>query len=174
MTASEFLKKIEAFTPSRNDFIKAGYDNEFAEELMLEFKYQDLGSKNNLHNELLNLIYNYDVSKFVIGMVTFYRDLEENSDFYFFGNFEADKLAIDKRTGQVVMIDHGNTNFVMCLCAVDSEHFLSAICCSWKTLTEYLLHWNKSKNPKDRLKTINICTNEAGSEECRQFYESLL
>jgi hypothetical protein len=174
MKSSEFLEQIRTFAPSKEDFIKSGIGNDFAEKLVREFEYDDLDQNLHSTDEIVNLVSNYNVTKFVIGMITFYREVEENSDFYFFANFEADKLAINKQTGQIVMVDNADTSFVMCLCAIDSEHFLSAISQAWRTLTNYMLAGKKTRKSEDESDEIDICTRLSGDEQCRQFFEILL
>ncbi len=146
MTASEFVESVSTFAPSPDNFLLAGFSEDMAEELAKEYIIDSLGVSKITGNEILDLIANYDIECIEIGSVTFNKKVKETNELIIFGKLEADPLAISKKNGEIIMVDHEDLSHIMFVCAADASHFLDALLIAWQTITFFCY-----RNPKLRI-----------------------
>lgn len=137
MTAQEYVNQINALVPSKAFMIEKGLNSSFVDTIYPYFSLKRRDDPIAVWNNdpVLDLCYNYDFGKyyevfdFNISFPDFYE--EENRkerDYYLFGSFDTDGVAIIRKTGQIVLLDHeDNYQTILAYCAENSSKFLDAL-----------------------------------------------
>ncbi len=131
MKAEEFVEKLASISPSIEYLYSLGYLQEVAEEIRKSYFLPKSCSKKPIYDDpLVNLITNYDTSEFRLGLVTLGKTKNSflpTSDKIHIGAIESDILVINPKSGEVELLDHGQTDYVMEVCAVSGNRFLDAL-----------------------------------------------
>ena len=102
MTAKEFVKNINE-TQISQDYLKKNYSEGFVRDVIIESNIPTLSKPFVEHgNEILNLVLNYDLSKFRVVNLNFDKDLFKDNNSIFFGwNVVNDRLGFYTDSGEV-------------------------------------------------------------------------
>lgn len=175
MNALEFVNSLKKIPNKEriSQLIQLGMDKDFIEEYIGSYTFKQKGSR-RIDNPIEALISNYDGTTVEIGMVTFDVNLVEDENYIFFGRFEVDFLAMDKKTGEIKLMDHKNLLFVINDCASNGLNFLSALLKA-AIFLDKLLNDDKLANDQHLICEIAIsCSNIAGGKKYIGFYKTLL
>lgn len=107
------------------------------------------------------------------GMLQFNDRIEMlslNPRFKKIGNFELDIIAIIRSTGQIVMLDHDDPDFIMGECAIDIRSFLRAISYYITFIESPEYDWD---NISELQKTVDRMSFISGSQDHKWFYNMM-
>ncbi len=129
MESHEFVEKLGALAPTRQSLSAMELDEEFLDEYLDSYTLEKKEVSDFHPDPILNLILNYDVSNFDVGLIRLNSagEVQETDRYIIFGNLDADLLGIDKVNENIVMLDWESPEFVMDICAKNSGSFLEAI-----------------------------------------------
>ena len=124
MTAKEFVLNIRENQPQISN-LQDRFDTESLYGVLSDAKISDLNSSyKDYGNEILNLIYNFDVSQLNVFDITFDPEPEVYEDYIFFGwDAIGDRLGYHIPSGEVV-IYYVYGDCVNLKCAKTDEQFL--------------------------------------------------
>jgi hypothetical protein len=180
MEASEFVIKLKELTPSREKYIKSGASKEYIER---DIKSYQCNKRRNIVNEkmiyfkdaILDLIMQYDIKNIEIGMITFSNEISEDFDYYYVGKDEVDPIVIDKMTHEIKVIEHGTPDkHILAYCASSGARFLDALITCEAFLQKMGFDDPITSDPKVVNEVIELCTDKAGGEKYRAFYNMYL
>ena len=131
----EFVARLRAAAPEKDDLLSCGYPVEFAEEVIDRYicrpKNHDIA--NAPSDAMLLLHYAYDLSTVSIGSITFrenilklFRERLAPMSHIPVAMREVDPIALSVPGGEIVQVDHMNPERVMARWASSSEGFLEA------------------------------------------------
>lgn len=124
-------------------------------------------------NAILSLMAAYDMSKVSIGMVEFNKKIEHDDDLIIFGKFEVDRMAIDRVTGEVLVLDE-TSDKIMWRCAQNGGAFLEALIYIGKFLEKRVVDDNLYEDEKANLKIAKTCSEIAGGVKYLKFFKMML
>lgn len=124
MTAKEFVLNIRANQPQISN-LQDRFDKELLNGVLSDAQISDLNSNyKDYGNEILNLIYNFDVSRLNIFDITFDPEPEAYGDYIFFGwDTIGDRLGYHIPSGEVV-IYYVYGDCINLKCAKTDQQFL--------------------------------------------------
>ncbi len=85
MKAEQFAFELKILTPSKDAYVELGYPEGSIPQKLKAYECLPLSIANNEsnnNNALLVLISNYDCSNVEIGVVSFFKDMIENDDYF--------------------------------------------------------------------------------------------
>lgn len=177
MKAEEFVDKLKLIpSKERVEFLKEkGLPNDFIEEYLQSYFFKD-GPKNLPDDDpIITLVSNYDGETVKIGMITFDIDPEEDLEYYYFAQFEADLLAINKNSKTIEMVEYGTDRHVLSKCALNSSKFLDAILEAAIFMEKCAYDDDLYNDEKLKSEIAEECAKLAGSKtEYQDFYKILL
>lgn len=177
MTVQDFVKNLSGI-PSEDSIQLLGkmeLNQDFIYEYINKYVFKLKSTiYTEYNNELINLVQNYDGSAVKIGMITFDIEPFEDENYYYFGLFEIDFLVINKKTGEILLVDYDDINHVIFHCAINGNNFLDAILMAAKFLErlpfdDHLRH--------DQVQIYNIaetCSHLAGGNKYLDFYKTVV
>jgi len=128
MRAIDFVKRLKRIPT--NERVKSlknkKLPDDFIDEYLASYLFKEVSSQ-EYHDELKNLILNYDGSGVKIGMITFDIEPEEDESYFVFGRFEVDYLAENRNLKTIEMLEYGTEDYVLYECAQNASSFLEAI-----------------------------------------------
>ncbi len=129
MNSSEFVKRLKNLTPPKEKMLVLGYEEEDFQDLINSYDLKKVKEDTVTIDPLLDLIYKYDVSSFDISMIHLNEeeDVLDTDKYIVFGREDADHMAIDKITNEVVVLDWGDPDYVIVRCSKDTDSFLEAL-----------------------------------------------
>jgi len=113
-----------------------------------------------------------DVSRVEIGMVRLRQDPEKMANGWILGEVEADRLLLDKRSGEILVTDHASLDHVLWRCAENGSSFLDALALAAKYLS--ICSYEDQFGTALQNDTLRSCTALAGGDAYLSFYEMLL
>ncbi|MGJ1367980.1 hypothetical protein [Sphingobacterium spiritivorum] len=127
MTAIEFVKCINE-TQISQDYLKKNYSEGFVIDVILESNIPTLSKPFVEHgNEILNLVLNYDLSKFRVVNLNFDNDLFKDHYGIFFGwDGNGDRLGYNVDTGEVFTY-YISGDYIIHYCAPNDGIFLDLL-----------------------------------------------
>ena len=176
MNAQEFVDKLKSIPSQKTIDIyrNKGLDDDFIAEYLGNYNFRKLDNTVEYDDPIKSLVNNYDGSTVTLGMITFDIEPEEDEDYYVFGAFEADILAINKNLKTIEMLEYGTDDHVLCKCAQNSSSFLDAVIeaahFAEKCSSDQTLYQNK----KALSVVIEKCGELAGGEDYLDFYKVML
>ncbi len=175
MDALEFVSELKKIPNKEriSQLKKIGLDEGFIEEYIGCYTFKQIGNK-KIDNPIGNLANNYDGTSVAIGMITFDINWVEDDSYFFFGKFEVDLLAINKKTGEIKLLDHENLEYVMQDCALNGSNFLCAILKAATFLEKLPYDENLANDQKQICEMAIACSNIAGGDKYLGFYKTLL
>ncbi len=175
MTAIEFLEKLSQ-NPKKDiiDYlIESDVGDSFVEEFINNYKFKKRQGLKRFKDPIKDLVENYDGSTVNIGMVNFEIKPYEDSDYYYFAQFEVDLLAVDKNLKTVVLLQSG-TSEVYAKCAQNGSKFLEALA----EAAPYLARCGIDKDLYDiqdiACQMAEHCSTIAGGFDFIAFYKMLM
>ncbi|WP_257668293.1 hypothetical protein [Parapedobacter tibetensis] len=173
MTATEFVTALRGI-PIEADLLKAkGVSDAYIEDLKKGFNVlpkMDVSSFST--NPVLELVERYDCSMLSIGMIEFNTAIEETEDYFIFGRFEVDELAVYRLSEEIVMLELGSEN-VICCCACNGSSFLDAISIAavffQKSGLDDKIYYDEQLN----IQMAEECGDAAGGEKYADFYRMM-
>jgi len=176
MEAREFVNLLKSIPSNEaiNSYRSRGLDDDFIKEYLNSFNFQELDKSKNYGDPILDLVNNYDGSTVAIGMITFDIELEEDNDYYIFGRFEADFLAINKNLKIVEMLEYGTNDYVIYQCARNSSSFLNAIIEAAGYMGKCASDSNLRKDKNILSLVVERCGDLAGGDDYIDFYKMML
>ncbi|MFT3822677.1 MAG: hypothetical protein QM731_02110 [Chitinophagaceae bacterium] len=130
MDGLEFLKGIQLIPLDDSEYRKVGLSEEFIannKERYCNYKRNPNSTKDDTNGDpLVELLTEFDMRKLFIGMIEFNEGVKKLKDFWVFGRFEIDELAINTTSGEIVLIEE-LTNKTLLYCAKNSSAFLEAL-----------------------------------------------
>ena len=132
MNAIDFVSSISKITPKKSDIKEnTGFSDSFVDtyinDMRIVKKISDVNIADN--NAILNLIYNYDLTKFSILSISFNKaeDIVEDENYIYIGWVEAFPFAIAKKTGEIVELAWEDPTFIVSYMAKDQCSFLDIL-----------------------------------------------
>lgn len=176
MEAPEFVNLLKSI-PSKeaiNSYRSKGLDGDFIMEYLDSFNFKEYDESKVYGDPILDLVNNYDGSTVVIGMITFDIEPEEDDNYYVFGRFEADFLAINKSLKIVEVLEYGTNGHVIYQCARNSSSFLNAIIEAAGYMGKCVSDSNLRKDKSILNLVIERCGDLAGGDDYIDFYKMML
>ncbi|MBC6999642.1 hypothetical protein [Cytophaga sp. FL35] len=176
MTSIEFADKLKSLAPSKESLSRLGVDDEFIKHYLNSYNLKRIKNEIAHIDPILNLINNHDVSNFDIGMINLNSadDVFETEKNIIVGSYDADMLAIDKITDEIVILDWENPDYVISRCSKDSETFLYAILEVAKINKEMFFDEGLSENQQAIKEKSMEIAGIAGDERYLNFYLTIL
>lgn len=84
-------------------------------------------NQTSYRDELSALINNYEMYNVEIGLFGFFDEYKVVEEYLLFGRIEMDLLAVDRKTREIVLLDHDSTDHVMIKCCKSSSDFLEIL-----------------------------------------------
>ncbi len=185
MNAEEFVRRVRECAPKINDLKELGYTDDSAKAEQKCFACDKISDDGALENPLLDLIKRYDCSSLEIGLISFspecydYLDIDQSA-YIPVAVMESDPVVVDKISGKILILDHGNLNFVMSTLADSGEKFLDSLIrmaeikLPHKGPFDKLSELEKTNNNDFILKYAQGCARIAGISLDANIYEILL
>ncbi|MEK6153608.1 hypothetical protein WIW50_10130 [Flavobacteriaceae bacterium 3-367] len=176
MTSSEFVDNLKLIAPSEKSLVEQGLKKDFIENYLDGYNLKMINSETVTDDPLLDLIYKYDISNLDIGMIRFENrdDIMDTGRFILFGSYDADVVAIDKITNEVVVLDWEEESRIMGKCSKDTETFLSALL-KVAEFNEKMSSNDNLLNDQDAIKNkAREIASTAGGENYIDFYLNIL
>lgn len=158
--------KAKQFAEHVNSLIPVGINGTVA-GILDKMKIAPRVHQTSYKDELSFLINNYEMEGVEIGVVSFLGKYRITNDHYIFGKIEIDLIGFDRKTREIVLLDHDDTGFVMMKCAKDSISFINVL----KTYSEFIV--DSLINEKPQPLDLNVLYMEAGGSDYRPFIEFL-
>ena len=165
MNAIDFVNAISIiasnYVSANNDFAKIIID-----DLTICKKNTNVNVPSN--NALIDLIFNYDISKLRILTISFNQEeeIKEDEKYIYVGWAEAFPFAISKETGEIVELDWEDPNYIISYMAKNQNSFLDVLCeiekLNQRELLENITH-------KDRKEIIDKIQEIAGGTKYSWF-----
>lgn len=133
MNSKDFVKKLGLMKLSVEDFAGLGLSKKYIQKTIKSFTLEKIGDYKE-DNEILNLMFNYNLSNLDLLPFDFLEDPLEDDEFILFASFEYEALAIEKKTGKVKFI-HGEGNPIIEDAAKDEMAFFDVI---HKIISDYV------------------------------------
>lgn len=175
MELNKFVEELRKIPMSKKEYELIGLEKDDILSILNEYKLIKLDDLNH-EIKLFEFIANYNPIKLEIGMIRFYsfNDLLENDNYYFFGYFEVDAMAICKTTSEIVLISSEyEEDKVVLRCADDEDKFMKSIITAGRFLEESGFEEN-GDDQDEILKVANKCAIESGGLNYLDFYMQLL
>lgn len=168
MNADEFAKRLSACAMTVEELLAEGCSEHEARTLRSEVEAQPReGAQVPIDaNPIFDLIARYDLRYVQVGVVRFSPALARMNHSTAFGDAAGDLLVVDDETGRVQLLDHGNSDYLICECALDSSRFLDALIAGMQVPT--------SPFRGDEDCPLEECIHAAGGEDFRAFYSQIL
>ncbi|WP_298899800.1 hypothetical protein [uncultured Psychroserpens sp.] len=175
MKTTEFVIKLKKLRPDAQILRGFDFDEDFINEYRNSFDILKLKESNDTLDPILSLIREYNVSNVDIGLVRFNNENEvlENNRYIYIGNFDADYLAIDKYTNEIIVLSCEDPDHVLVKCSKDSFSFLSALYEVARINNELFLG-NISSNDKNIKELAESIAKVSGGDEYLDFYLLIL
>jgi hypothetical protein len=172
MKAEDFALELRTNTPSVADYINNGYSEKLAIKTVNTFNIKKRKEKSNFNDELLELVDSYTAKNLEIGIVKFYENIVERSNFLIVGNVEADWLIVDKLTGFIKVIEL-HSEISLWDCAANGSKFLDAMLKAKLYIMKSSLDDKLLRNEFD-CTVAEECGRSAGGDQFIEFYKMLL
>ncbi|MDO3645139.1 hypothetical protein [Mucilaginibacter sp. L3T2-6] len=173
MKADEFVDKLKDMAPSIEDYLKIGYSEKLANDVIKSFLIEEKEQNSNYKDELLKLVDMYKANVFEVAIVKFNEAVIEKSNYYLVGEVEADWLILDKITGGINIIELYSEEFLW-KCASNGKNFLDALFEVNKFITKTSLDANYKEDQEDVCLMAEECAEQAGGNAYLDFYKMLL
>lgn len=175
MDFNEFVEKYNSIVPNKKTLINLGYPESISDEFSRKIVSKPPLPIWNYHKDpIVGLLNNFHLEGLEMGMIYFNGGIQELDDFYFFGKIEADPLAINKSSKEILYFEVGNSN-ILGRCALNSFKFLDALFSLHKTLTTILLKKLDTENEQNFVcNAANSCSELAGGNAYKYFYDLIL
>ena len=175
MESIEFVEKYNAIVPNKNDLIKLGYSIGLSDEISRKIVPKpSLTIWNNHKDPIISLLNNYNLRGLEIGMIYFNGGIQEIEEYYLFGKVEADPLAINKLSNEILYFELG-TSHILGKCAADSFRFLNALLSLHKTFIYIILNKIDMEQEQDFIcDESSSCSYLAGGSLYKNFYDLIL
>lgn len=177
MYAEEFVNKLKGI-PSEE---RVGYLNEknlpqdFIAEYLQSYLFKRKDNGIHYDDPIQELTNNYDGKTVKIGMITFDIDPREDIDYYYFAQFEADLLAINKSLKTIELLEYGTDNHILSKCAQNSTKFLDAILEAAIFIEKCAYDDELYDNEKLKCDIAEECADLAGSKtDYQDFFKMLI
>lgn len=168
MTSDEFAQSLNGLKilfsevdrkELSEDFLQ-NFENGFRVSLKQEQKY-------NFENPILSLIQKYDCSQLEIGLITFKSAIQEDRNYYYVGNHEADELALNKKSGEIELREYG-TDYTISYCSKNGAMFLDALLIFANSVAK-----NPFNQEENACEIALLCSNMAGGNKYYDYYKLL-
>jgi len=165
-----FFKNLSEISPSLDDF-KLEYSL-IADHLYGNFNVKKIGdSKYDTLEE--DLICNYDLRRFLDGLLNFNDKIIDLPECKLIGFMEADPLVIDRETKKIAIVYHDRDEYTIIFYAAENmDKFLDALFMALKFYSKFWL--NRKKDYSSRESSLNNCLIAAGGAEFMDFWNAFL
>jgi hypothetical protein len=175
MDPVSFKAALQDAKPDMASLLDIGLESSEAEELLSSF---DIGEREITEYfplsdpTLAELFSRNDVSRVEIGMVKLQRDPQNTAFGWLIGEVEADYLALDTASGEIVVIDITSPDHVIWRCAREGSGFLGALAIAAKYLGD-CLHADQTGTAA-QLAAFTKCVDLSGGDSYAAFYKMIL
>lgn len=175
MKASEFVIELNKIKPTKEQLSTQNLSEDFINEFIASYEcIPKKEFKSKFDSELLNLFENFDVSKIVIGMITFNSVIEVSENYFFIGKVEIDSLVLDKHDDSLKVISSEDDSSILWECAENSDRFLEALIVLAKFLTQRMFNDDLWEDLSIGEGVAANCSVLAGGDKYADFYKMLL
>lgn len=175
MKIKEFISGLKQIPLEKERYSSIGLDEDEINSIMEGYNLKKTDTKNEL-NKLVEFIVNYNPSSLEIGSIRFFGSDEiiENKEFYIIGAFDADSLAINKFTEEIIILDSTQKlEFILWKCAKNADSFFESLLIAGKFLEENA--FSEEYGNQDLIfKVAQKCSFVAGGKDYLSFYSTLL
>src|SRR5690606_33524721 len=95
-------------------------------------------------------------------------------DFFFLGEAEGDILAVSKITGEIVVLDQMNLQWLIWPCAANGAAFLEAVLLAIGFFSKRISGEISIDDTKSIKHYVSLCSEAAGGEKYADFFKALL
>lgn len=167
MNAEDFSKRVEHLTPSKATLVKH-FSDDLANKIIAGYTCL---KKNNscTHNDPVFQICECYEHYAMLSQISFDTTITKEDDYYIWGQLDVDLLITLKKTGEIALYSAAAGWEITYKVAENSERFLDA----YIILLEVEDELNAEGESKDIWieKQINRCTDAAGGEKYKSFFE---
>lgn len=142
MKADTFVKAIHLLRPTSEMYKLLGVSDSFINEYENRFNITLLRIEPH-NSELENLIFNYNLDNFQIGLIDFVTAVRLNSNLVAFARVELDYLALDIKDGMIKYISNEDFKTINIISKNDDDFFLEILYEMFKFLQDCLLGHEK-------------------------------
>lgn len=184
MNALEFSERLLSFKPDEI-LLRSTCSNEYIEYLLSSYNLKKVTNFPE-NDPVIDIVKNYDVSTFSVFTLYFLKEIVQCEEYIFFGEDEADYLAINQNSENIELINHdifdlyGSKMFEgekkdasMLKCAKNSDHFLDALMLAVKFSKEVNENTGGFRGVSDNVRK-ELCESAiiaAGGDSYRVFWE---
>ena len=181
-----FLQNLEKLNPTEEELAKTESSHLLLDKYTVTFTIKIVNPDNlNNSNPVLTIVEHCDTTTFEVFAIRFHRESKNVRSYQAFGNDEADVLAIDKKTGEVVKILYTvfhdyemgavsdiEEEYVMPV-ASSQEGFLKALyysCALQSKIIKDEIDLRSNQDLEKRCDFAKRSTSEAGGERYHDFW----
>ena len=173
MNASEFVNALSQIEILEERYRSIGLSSESIEKLKNKYVVNPKGENVIKHlDPIESLVLKYDVSNIQIGMISFQNNLKNRGNYTLVGKDEVDDLAIDRVTGEIVVLEEESTRTIQ-YCAKNGNHFLSAILEMAKFFEQTAVDDELFEDEEANLVVAESCGLLAGGSKYYNFFKNL-
>ena len=177
MTYREFVSQLASTAPSHSDLSAVGLRDDLALKIINQHHIQPRESQVEIqfpvHDGVIDLIRNYDVSKLEIGMVSFLDIPVNHGNYLHFAQVESDPMLLSLK-GDVLVVDWQQFDHVIWQCAANSGKFFKAMIITSQFLTLNLLDDAIYNDETLATSVAASAAHAAGGTDYLSFYQMLL
>lgn len=175
MNANEFADSLRTTAPRREAILAAGYSEEVADILVGQRSPQLRESPGDLgQGPLLDFLALFKSEHVEIGMLQLLDAPRRSGVYSIVGIVEADDLAIDESTAEIVVLDHATSGRILTYCAKDQSAFLDALGICAAALSKLASTSDEDASATQIAAAASDAANAAGGSKYADFYEVLL
>ncbi len=179
MNVLAYIDKLKKLNPTRDELIQSGILEELVDRFANLFSIELFNANIDDQNPVLSITKNCNTANFTIFHFNFLREVKEILQFSIFGENEADSVAINNNTGEIVDIlytdigdyELGDIDELTHITPVafDQESFLEALYLAAKLSVKIIKNEGALKS-KINIDYAEKCIIKAGGEKYRQFW----
>lgn len=173
MTAEEFIEKVRALKPNREEF--KNYIDPLLIDIFLEgYDFRKIRDTSDYNDTLLQVCQCYDTGSTYANLslgneVVAAEDEDLDEGFYKIGSLEADVLILLKETKELAIFSYAAGYIITHYVAENSTNFLEAYLLLLDEAPFYMVKGEKQRDLKKQ--QIEKCVAVSGGERYRSFYE---
>lgn len=186
-----YIQDLEKINPTEEELAKTESSHFASDKYTSTFTIKIVNSDNlDESNPVLTIVENCDTTAFEVFAIAFFEEIKDVYPYKIFGRDEADKLAINEKTGEIIKILYTVLNdyetgppsdteidqeYIVPV-ASSQENFLTALyyACSLqsKIIKEEIGLWSE-EDLAERCKFAEQCTKEAGGDRYHSYWHQL-
>ena len=183
-----YIQNLEKINPTREELDKTEFSRFASDKYISTFTISIISpDKLDESNPVLTIVRNCDTTAFEVFSIAFSKEIEGIYSYKIFGRDEADKLALNEKTGEIVKIiytalfdyeedvqgEKGIDEEYILPVASSQENFLKALyyaCSLQSKIIKEEIDLRSEKDLEKRCEFAEQCTQEAGGDRYYSFW----